>query len=277
MCWRAPCVRRRAASSCSRTIPGSSVRGDRQRLRGRLCLAPQVPPLPPRQRVVTAVLAGTLPRQSLWRSLRSLWHPRDAPLAHAALASLDLGDKLWDRVDRLSGGERQRVGLARLLVADADLWLVDEPLSALDPARAEQAITRLTDAARDGRPDAGVQPAPGRRGARSASPGWSRCATARSSSTGRRPNSTTPWCATCTAQELPPTRVRRLSRCHCRSSSRRWSAADPNAGFDLRRRSDRAADDADPPRRLRSVATRPGCAAGACCCCSPSACGRCWS
>ncbi len=124
--------------------------GQRQALRGRLCLAPQVPPLPPRQRVVTAVLAGLLPSQSLWQSLRSLWHPRDAELAYRALNSLDLGDKLWERVDRLSGGERQRVGLARLLVADAPLWLVDEPLSALDPARAEQAIARLTEAAREG-------------------------------------------------------------------------------------------------------------------------------
>lgn len=131
--------------------PWALSSGQRQRLRGRLCLAPQVPPLPPRQRVVTAVLAGTLPSMSLWRSLQSLWHPREAAVAYDALASLDLGEKLWERVDRLSGGERQRVGLARLLVAHAPLWLIDEPLSALDPARAEQAITRLTEAAREGR------------------------------------------------------------------------------------------------------------------------------
>ena len=123
--------------------------GERQRLRARLCLAPQVPPLPPRQRVVTAVLAGRLPAQSLWASLRTLWHPREAPLARAALAALDLEHTLWQRVDRLSGGERQRVGLARLLVSDAALWLVDEPLSALDPARSELAIARLIDAARE--------------------------------------------------------------------------------------------------------------------------------
>ena len=129
--------------------PWSLSSSNRQRLRGRLCLAPQVPPLPPRQRVVTAVLAGTLPSLSLWQSVRSLWHPRQAAVAYDALASLDLGEKLWERVDRLSGGERQRVGLARLLVADAPLWLIDEPLSALDPARAEQAITRLTEAARE--------------------------------------------------------------------------------------------------------------------------------
>lgn len=122
----------------------------RQRQRARALLAPQVPPLPPRQRVVTAVLAARLPQMSLWASLRTLWTPRvaDAERVQRALVALDLPDKLWLRVDRLSGGERQRVGLARLLVANADLWLVDEPLSALDPARAELVMRRLTETAR---------------------------------------------------------------------------------------------------------------------------------
>ena len=115
-----------------------------QRLRGRLFLAPQTPPLPPRQRVVTAVLAARLPAQSLWASLRSLVYPTDPRAAFDALAQFDLGPKLWERVDRLSGGERQRVGLSRALLAPASLWLVDEPLSALDPTRARQAIETLT-------------------------------------------------------------------------------------------------------------------------------------
>jgi phosphonate transport system ATP-binding protein len=119
-----------------------------QQLRGNLWLAPQVPPLPPRQRVVTSVLAGQLPRMSLLQSMRSLFYPRDIAAAHAALAAFDLSDKLFERVDRLSGGERQRVGLARGLVTDAKLWLVDEPLSALDPSRAVQAIETLTQSAR---------------------------------------------------------------------------------------------------------------------------------
>jgi phosphonate transport system ATP-binding protein len=114
-----------------------------RRLRGRLFLAPQVPPLPPRQRVVTAVLAARLPAMGLWRSLRALFYPDDLPGAHAALTRFDLADKIFERVDRLSGGERQRVGLARALLAPASLWLIDEPLSALDPTRATQAITTL--------------------------------------------------------------------------------------------------------------------------------------
>ena len=114
-----------------------------QSLRGHLFLAPQVPPLPPRQRVVTSVLAGCLPHMGLAQSLRSLVYPAHTPLAHAALARFDLAEKLFDRVDRLSGGERQRVGLARLAVADAQLLLVDEPLSALDPERARQAIASI--------------------------------------------------------------------------------------------------------------------------------------
>lgn len=119
-----------------------------QQLRGSLFLAPQVPPLPPRQRVVTSVLAGRLPSMGLLPSLSSLFYPRDTALAAEALAQFDLAEKLFERVDRLSGGERQRVGLARLVASNAQLLLVDEPLSALDPERARQALHTLTRVAR---------------------------------------------------------------------------------------------------------------------------------
>jgi phosphonate transport system ATP-binding protein len=115
----------------------------RHALRARLFLAPQTPPLPPRQRVVTAVLAGRLPQWSLRQAVMSLFKPAAPQLAFDALAHFHLQDKLYARVDRLSGGERQRCGMARLLVSQAEAFLVDEPLSALDPTLARQTLQVL--------------------------------------------------------------------------------------------------------------------------------------
>lgn len=129
--------------------PWALSAGALRTLRGTLFLAPQVPPLPPRQRVVTTVLAGRLPHQGLWASVHSLFYPTDIALAERALARFGLADKLFERVDRLSGGERQRVALARLVASQAQLFLVDEPLSALDPTRGEQAMEALTALARE--------------------------------------------------------------------------------------------------------------------------------
>ena len=108
----------------------------RHALRKHLFLAPQTPPLPPHQRVITAVLAARLPYWSVWQALASLIKPADPQTAFDALARFHLEDKLYYRVDRLSGGERQRCGMARLLVSSAQAFLVDEPLSALDPTLA---------------------------------------------------------------------------------------------------------------------------------------------
>jgi phosphonate transport system ATP-binding protein len=123
--------------------PWSLSQEARHRLRARLFLAPQTPPLPPRQRVVTAVLAARLPHLSLWRALASLVKPADPDAAFDALSRFGLGDKLYARVDRLSGGERQRCALARLLLSSADAFLVDEPLSALDPTLARMTLATL--------------------------------------------------------------------------------------------------------------------------------------
>jgi phosphonate transport system ATP-binding protein len=119
--------------------PWLLANAQRHALRARLFLAPQTPPLPPRQRVVTAVLAGRVPQWSLWQAIVSLLKPADPAAAYQALARFDLQDKLYARVDRLSGGERQRCGMARLLLSNAEILLIDEPLSALDPA-----LSRLT-------------------------------------------------------------------------------------------------------------------------------------
>jgi phosphonate transport system ATP-binding protein len=131
------------------TDPWQSPNGARHALRSRLFLAPQTPPLPPRQRVVNAVLAGALPQWSVWQALRSLIKPLDPARAYDALQPFDLQDKLYARVDRLSGGERQRCGMARALISNAEAFLVDEPLSALDPTLAVQTLQVLQREARE--------------------------------------------------------------------------------------------------------------------------------
>ncbi len=115
----------------------------RRRLRTQVGLIHQAPPLPPRQRVVTAVLAGRLGQWGLGKSLLSLLHPVDIPGARAELEKLDMADKLFVRCSQLSGGQLQRVGIARVLYQAPQLLLADEPVSAMDPRLAEHTLSLL--------------------------------------------------------------------------------------------------------------------------------------
>lgn len=123
--------------------PWRMERGALRRLRSRIGIVHQAPPIPPRQRVVTAVLAGRLGRWPAWKGLASLAYPADVDGARIALARMEIADRLFERCDRLSGGQLQRVGVARVIYQQPDLLLADEPVSAVDPALSDRVVSEL--------------------------------------------------------------------------------------------------------------------------------------
>ncbi|ABQ39319.1 NitT/TauT family transport system ATP-binding protein [Sphingomonas sp. BE270] len=81
---------------------------------------------------------------------------RKRALAAIDLIGLDGFESAYPK--ELSGGMRQRVGLARALVVDPDILLMDEPFSALDVLTAETLRTDLLDLWSEGRMPIQIDP-----------------------------------------------------------------------------------------------------------------------
>ena len=77
-----------------------------------------------------------------------LSHAQRQQVAQAA-ARMGLGDRLASLPPQLSGGQQQRVALARSLVRQRPLLLLDEPFSALDPALRQELLREIHRLTRD--------------------------------------------------------------------------------------------------------------------------------
>ncbi|MFG1360159.1 MULTISPECIES: phosphonate ABC transporter ATP-binding protein [Xanthobacter] len=92
--------------------------------------------------VMENVLSGRLGYVGFWRAFLRRFPQADIDRAFAVLERVGLTDHVDKRADELSGGQRQRVGIARALVQEPDILLVDEPTASLDPKTSRQ-IMRL--------------------------------------------------------------------------------------------------------------------------------------
>lgn len=98
-------------------------------------------------RAIDVVMQGLLARTPWWRP------PGKDALAQAmaALERVNLADEAQRPVGALSGGQRQRVLLARALLQDAQLILLDEPATGLDAPAQHELLDVVDDLKRDGR------------------------------------------------------------------------------------------------------------------------------
>jgi phosphonate transport system ATP-binding protein len=113
-----------------------------RRVRRRMGMIFQEFALVERLTVMENVLSGRLGYVGFWTSLARRYPKSDIDQAFRFLARVGLEEFVDKRADALSGGQRQRVGIARALMQDPAILLVDEPTAALDPKTSRQ-IMRL--------------------------------------------------------------------------------------------------------------------------------------
>lgn len=127
-------------SGCGKTTLLRSIGGFIPQVKGRIVLAEKVLDMPAEERPIATVFQsyGLFPHMTVGENIcyglriRRVDKKRQTELLNNMLERLGLSGYAKKKVQELSGGEQQRVALARSLIIQPQLLLLDEPLSNLD-------------------------------------------------------------------------------------------------------------------------------------------------
>lgn len=148
------CVNRLVEPTSGRILVGggdiASLRGaSLRRARRKIGMIFQEYALVERLTVMENVLSGRLGYIGFWKSWFRKFSAEDVSKALNLLERVGLSEHFDKRADALSGGQRQRVGIARALLQEPDLLLVDEPTASLDPKTARQIMRLIKELCRE--------------------------------------------------------------------------------------------------------------------------------
>lgn len=99
--------------------------------------------------IMENVMSGRLGYMGFWKSFFRKYPQADIDEAFRLLERVGLDHMVDKRADELSGGQKQRVGIARALIQDPEVILIDEPTASLDPKTSRQIMRLISELCRE--------------------------------------------------------------------------------------------------------------------------------